>query len=124
MTPKAIFIIMAWFVGVIMGISFEYYAHKHHIATSEEHNTLSDTTSVSSTAKKDTITWDAIKDAPFEIDLQSLDVVLVKRSINNGDEVTLIEYKNRESDFFVCSMEIHRELVRKFQEILRKRETE
>lgn len=68
--------------------------------------------------------WNLVKNADFDIDLEKMNVVLIKRSFNKNDEVTLVQYENGNCDYFVCSMEIHDRLVRDFREILRKRKSE
>lgn len=76
----------------------------------------------SSPTKKEN--WDSIKDQDFEIDMEKMGVILVKRSFNEGDEVTFVQYENGNKDYFVCSREIHHRLVVQFQELLKKREVE
>lgn len=100
--------------GLIMGFSIE---SKKTLSTS----TSIETRDSVSTKKEN---WDSIKDLDFEIDMDKLGVVLVKRSFHKGDEVTLIQYKKRDYDYFACSREIHHRLIVQFQELLKKRETE
>jgi len=68
--------------------------------------------------------WNLVKDDDFEIDMEKMHVVLIKRSFNKKNEVTLVQYEDGDYDYFVCSMEVHDRLVRDFREILRKRESE
>lgn len=46
-----------------------------------------------------------------------MDVVLIKRSFNEGDEVTLIELADGGQRHFVCSRSIHQRLVNEFRKI-------
>jgi hypothetical protein len=70
--------------------------------------------------------WDLVRDADFDIDMEKMHVVFIKRSFSPStkDEATLIQYEDGDYDYFVCSMEVHDRLIRKFREILRKRESE
>lgn len=68
--------------------------------------------------------WDSIKNLDFELDMEKLGVILIKRSLNDGYEITYVEYENRDPDYFHCSREIHHRLIAQFQELLKKREIE
>jgi hypothetical protein len=66
--------------------------------------------------------WSTVKDQIFDFDMAAYDVTLVKRSFNDGNEVTYVEYEGgNKSRNFVCSREIHEELVEKFREYLKKK---
>ena len=56
--------------------------------------------------------------------MEKMGVTLIKRSFNNGDEVTFVQYENGNKDYFVCSRGIHHRLIAQFQELLKKREIE
>lgn len=65
----------------------------------------------------DTLNWALIENEDFELDMKKMDVVLIKRSFNEGDEVTLIELADGEQRHFVCSRSIHQRLVNEFRKI-------
>lgn len=66
--------------------------------------------------------WSAVEDQIFDFDMAAYDVTLIKRTLNNGDEVTFVEYEGGKKERnFLCSREIHEELVKKFREYLKKK---
>jgi hypothetical protein len=71
----------------------------------------------------DSVDWSPVENQPLAIDMEKMNVVLVKRTMNGGKEATLIRYQSGSDEYFACSKEIHGELVKKLQEILNKRES-
>lgn len=67
--------------------------------------------------KCDTENWALIENEDFELDMEKMDIVLIKRSFNEGGEVTLIELANGKQRHFVCSRSIHQRLVNEFRKI-------
>lgn len=66
--------------------------------------------------------WETVEDLEFEINLEEMNPRLVKRTIDSSNkEVTLIEYKDGTSEYIVCSREKHRELVERFQKMLKEK---
>lgn len=61
--------------------------------------------------------WKSIETLDFDLDMEKMGVVLVKRSFNKGDEVTLIELADGKSRYFICSREIHSKLVDQFRQL-------
>lgn len=90
-----------------------------------DHSTDSEE-SVKKTAKISEFQWSTIKDFSFAMDMEALEVTLIKRSFNpsDGSEITLVECKNGDRNYYCCSKEVHEKLVVQFQEILKKKETE
>jgi hypothetical protein len=69
--------------------------------------------------------WNSIEDIELEYDMEKANVTLVKRSFNeDGIEATYVEYGTNEKRYFMCSRDIHKKLVHKFQELLKKRNAE
>jgi len=66
--------------------------------------------------------WSQVESQPFFMDIEKMNIVLIKRSFNEGSEATLIRYQNGTDEYFACSREIHEELVSKFKEIIDKRD--
>lgn len=71
----------------------------------------------------DSIDWSQVENQSFALDMEKLNVVFIKRTLNEGKEVTLIRYENGMEEYLTCSREVHEELVRKFKEIINKRES-
>lgn len=65
----------------------------------------------------DTLNWALIENEDFELDMEKMDIVLIKRSFNEGDEVTLIELADGKQRHFVCSRSIYQRLVNEFRKI-------
>jgi len=63
----------------------------------------------------------SIESVDFEMNMEKMEVVLIKRSILDSDEVTIIELANGRTQTIVCSRDIHDRLVEKFRRILLKR---
>lgn len=63
----------------------------------------------------------SIEAVDFEMDMEKMEVVLIKRSILDNNEVTIVELANGRTQTIVCSRDIHDRLVEKFRRILLKR---
>jgi hypothetical protein len=82
-----------------------------------------DSTVAKDSSSVDPVDWSPVENQSFVIDMEKMNVVLIKRTINDGREVTLIRYQSGSDEYFACSKEVHEELVKKFQEIINKRES-
>jgi hypothetical protein len=100
----------------LMAIAFQNLKH------SDSNISITGTVeSVDSTSNKSK-DWSQIEKQSFVLDIEKMNVVLIKRSFDeSGIEVTLIRYQNGSDEYFVCSREIHEDLVRKLQDIINKR---
>lgn len=63
----------------------------------------------------------SVESVDFEMDMEKMEVVLIKRSICDGNEVTLVELADGKTHSIACSRDRHDRLVEKFRRILLKR---
>jgi len=99
-------------------VIFSFRSQKHIDSNISMKNTTESANSISNKSKD----CSQIEKQSFVLDIEKMNVVLIKRSFDdNGNEVTLIRYQNGSDEYFVCSREIHEDLVRKLQDIINKR---
>lgn len=103
-----VYLVVVLICLIIMTIS-EYSADRVN-KSHTENNTAAQNTDLKS-----------IESVDFEMDMEKMEVVLIKRSILDSNEVTIVELANGRTQTIVCSRDIHDRIVEKFRRILLKR---